>query len=97
MGYPKSDYDLIGFKISTNKSKKYDAFIKNKHSGEIVKIPFGSRIPQMQHYKDSTPLKHYSYLNHNDEKRRTLYQQRFKHLYDPNEYSSTFFSYNYLW
>lgn len=97
MGYPKSDYDLIGFKISTNKSKKYDAFIKNKKTGEIVKISFGSRQPLMEHYKDSTPLKKFKYLDHNDEERRRLFRQRFEHQYNPDEYSATYFSYNYLW
>lgn len=94
-GYPKSDYDLIDIKISTLKNKKYDAFIVNKMTGKIVKIPFGQR--NYQHFRDTTHLKHYSHLDHNDENRKSRYLSRFERLYDPKEYSPTYFSHNYLW
>jgi hypothetical protein len=97
MSYPKSEYDLIDIQISSMKNKKYDAFIVNKHTGQLIKIGFGSRIPLMQHYRDSTPLKYYSFLDHNDEDRKRKYVQRFKNKFDPNEYSATYFSTVYLW
>ena len=50
-----------------------------------------------EHFKDSTPLKLYSKDDHNDQKRRELYRNRFRHLYDPEVYSPTYFSWNYLW
>jgi len=93
--YPKADYDLVDIRLSTRKNKKYDAYIRNRYNGNVVKISFG--YAPMPHYKDSTPLKFYSHLDHNDEARRVRYQQRFRSRYDPRYYSSTYFSWNYLW
>ena len=53
---------------STRKNKKYMVIIDGK------KIHFGSSLyPQ---YKDRTPLKLYSHLDHNDKKRRMNYFKR---------------------
>jgi hypothetical protein len=58
----------------------------------------------MQHYKDSTPLQLYAYLNHNDKKRRDAYLKRATNIRDKygnltynNKNSSNYYSINYLW
>jgi hypothetical protein len=51
----------------------------------------------MQQYKDSTGIGAYSYLSHGDEARKTSYQKRFRHYYDPNYFSPTQMSWEYLW
>ena len=71
---------------STNKNKKYDAYINNK------KFSFGSRF--YQQFFDRIGF--YSVLNNYDEKRRANYRARHKHD-KLNEYSSGYFSYYYLW
>ena len=97
MLFPKKDYDLVGFKISTNPNKKYDAFIKNKNTGRLVKIGFGSRFPLMEHYKDQTGIGAYSKLDHLDDVRRQAFRNRFRHSYDPDYFSPLYMSWRYLW
>ena len=63
----------ILFKKSDKKCKEYTSILPNGseiHFGDI----------RYQQYKDKTPLKLYSYLDHNTPKRRELYYKR--HLED---------------
>ena len=81
---------------STRPNKKYVIFYNNKY------IHFGdSRYPQ---YRDSTPLKLYSYMNHNDEQRRDNYLRRVKGIRDKNnnltyknKNSANYWAINFLW
>ena len=84
------------FKKSTHKGKKYMIFYGNKF------IHFGD-INYSQFY-DSTPLKLYSHLNHNDEKRRKSYLARAKGIKDKNgnltyknKNSPNYWSVHWLW
>jgi hypothetical protein len=83
----KDKYEL---KVSTRKNKKYDVY-KN---GDYL-LSFGDK--RYEQYKDSTPLKHYSHLDHNDKERRRLYKIRHKndHIDDPNY--PGFWSDKFLW
>jgi hypothetical protein len=90
--YPKRDYELLNFVISSNKNKKYDAILQNKKTKKQVKVPFGDR--NYQQYFDKIGV--YSSLNHLDKKRRQLYLNR--HKRDINTaYSASWFSREYLW
>ena len=65
------NFKLIGFRKSNKKNKKYDAIlIKDK----IKYVSFGDN--RYEHYKDKTPDKFYSYLDHLDKKRRDKYRKR---------------------
>lgn len=84
------------FKQSTHKDKKYMVYYNGKW------IHFGQR--GMAQYKDSTLLKLYSYLDHNDEKRRQNYLKRAKGITDKqgnltykDKNSSNYWSINFLW
>jgi hypothetical protein len=84
--------DII-FRKSKEKTKKYDVILPNG-----VIISFGNI--NYQHYKDSTPLKLYSNLDHLDENRRRLFRSRFKKLFEKNKnniYSPIFWSWYMLW
>ena len=83
---------LLRFEKSSNKNKKYDAILKDSE-GQIKKVSFGSI--NYQHYKDTTPLKLYSNLDHLDKKRKDLYYKR--HNINYPKYSSDYFSKTYLW
>lgn len=61
---------------STAKNKKYSVVVM-KH-GKKVKIHFGDK--RYQHFKDSTPLKKYSNLDHGDKERRKRYLARAKKI-----------------
>lgn len=87
------NYKLIKFEKSNTKTKKYDAILENKLTKKLKRIPFGSIT--YQHYKDSTPLKLYSHLDHNDTNRRRLYYLR--HNKDYPKFSSDWLSKTYLW
>ena len=85
-----------GLQKSTRKGKKYmvNYNCKTIHFGDI----------NMQHYRDTTPLKLYKYLNHNDEKRRKSYLARAKGIRNKkNELtwndtnSSNYYSVRFLW
>ena len=85
------------FALSTRMNKKY---MTRTPKGKLVH--FGSS--EYEHYKDSTPIKYYSYLDHNDKKRRTRYRARHKAILkkdgkpaylDPEQ--PAYYSYNFLW
>ena len=88
--------DII-FKKSTRKNKKY---MVRTPSGKL--IHFGQL--GYQHYKDITPLKLYSNLNHLDKKRRDRYRARASKIknkqgeltYNNPEYPN-FYAYHFLW
>ena len=73
---------------STRKHKKYMAIFKDKRAT----VHFGDN--RYQQYKDSTPLKLYSGLNHGDKERRKRYYQRHGKAV---LYSAKYFSHKYLW
>jgi hypothetical protein len=74
-----------------------------KQSGDKCKwIHFGDT--RYEQFKDRTPLKLYSHLNHNDAKRRMNYLQRSKGIKDKkgnltylNKDSPNYYSVKYLW
>jgi outer membrane scaffolding protein for murein synthesis (MipA/OmpV family) len=88
--------DFIRFEKSKNKRKKYDALIKNKETGNINRVGFGSRIPLMQQYKDTTGLGLYSSLDHLDKKRRDNFRKR--HSCDTaKKMTGRYWSCSFLW
>ena len=103
MVFSVKDYTIAKFERSPLRDKKYRVYIirKDGSSGEAASrfsnIFFDFGQIGYEHFKDSTPLKLYSKDDHNDQKRRELYRSRFRHLYDPEVYSPTYFSWNYLW
>jgi hypothetical protein len=94
MGLNKADYKLVRFEKSKAKNKKYAAILKDKE-GKERRVNFGDI--RYEHYKDSTPLKLYSKLDHNDKERRRLYRARHKGYLDKDKYSPAYFSWFYLW
>ena len=67
---------MYTFQESTRKNKKYMVKYNDKW------IHFGDK--RHEHYRDSTPLKLYSYLDHNDLKRRESYRKRARGIKNKN-------------
>ncbi len=79
---------IVSWEASPLSNKKYRVYLNNgKH------VDFGDR--RYQHFKDSTPLKLYSHLNHGDVERRHRYYAR--HNKDYPQYSADWLSKKYLW
>lgn len=100
MVFSVKDYKIVRFEKSPLRDKKYRVYLepKSKLSSDRTALrSFDFGQTGYEHFKDSTPLKLYSKDDHNDQKRRELYRNRFRHLYDPEVYSPTYFSWNYLW
>ena len=93
--YSMKDWKFIGFRKSNTKLKKYDSLIKNKQTGKIKIIPFGSS--SYSQYKDSTGLGLYSHLDHNDKERRRRYKTRHQVYIKKGYYSAGYFSMRFLW
>ena len=93
--YNMDEYDLVGFEKSNEKYKKYAAILRNKKTKRKVRVNFGDI--RYEQYKDSTPLKLYSHLNHNDEKRRASYRARHSVFIKDGYYSPGYFAYKFLW
>lgn len=93
--YPVSEWSIVNFEKAKNPQKKYRVNIRNKQTGATKWIEFGASA--YEHYKDTTPLKLYSNLDHYDKHRRKLFQTRFQHLYTPDKFDPTYFSWKYLW
>lgn len=87
------------FKAET-KSHKYR--VEFMHNGKLKKINFGHK--DYQHYKDSTPLKLYKHLDHNDKERRKSYRARASGIKNKkgeltykNPLYANYWAYHYLW
>ena len=87
---------VLEFRKSTHKNKKYMVYYNNKW------IHFGDT--RYEHFKDATPVKLYSNLDHNDIKRRELYLKRAKGIRDvdgkltyKDKNSPNYYSIKYLW
>ena len=65
---------ILRFEKSKTKFKKYDSIILDKMTGKKMRVPFGDI--RYFHYKDSTPNKLYSRLDHLDKKRKANYLAR---------------------
>lgn len=84
-----------------NGDKKYKVDI-HKDGKFLKRVQFGSA--SHQHYKDVTPLKLYSNLDHLDEDRRRRYRARASKIKNKNgqytykiKYTPNWFSYTFLW
>jgi hypothetical protein len=81
----------IVFKKSPRKGKKYQ--VDFDYDGEHYTLHFGSSA--YEHYKDSTPLKLYSRLDHkNPERRRRFY---LRHGIEKDPRSARYWASKYLW
>ena len=83
-------YIMYEFKQSTRANKKYMVYVPQLDKW----VHFGSSSHQQ--YKDRTPLKLYSHLDHLDPERRRLFKIRFeksRHV----KWSPSYFSDRYLW
>lgn len=89
-----NEWVIDHFEKSTNPKKKYDAWLIHVHTGKIKKISFGDS--SYEHFQDSTPLKLYSHLDHNDPIRRKAYYSRHGKS-DPKYWSAKKLSHAFLW
>jgi len=79
---------IVSWEASPLVNKKYRVYLSNsKH------VDFGDR--RYQQFRDSTPLKLYSYLDHGDNERRNRYYIRHSKNYP--KYSADWFSKKFLW
>ena len=88
------------FRRSTARGKKYAVEVMK--NGKPKTINFGAL--GYQHYKDKTPLKLYSKLNHNDPVRRASYRARHSGIYTKSgkraindKGQAAYWSYHCLW
>jgi hypothetical protein len=79
-------------KKSSRKNKKYDIYTQDENKYKYL-LSFGDN--RYEQYKDSTPLKEYSNLNHSDEKRRANYYKR--HGFTVDRKTAKYWSNKYLW
>jgi len=88
---------MEGFEQSHRAHKKYNAILRNRHTGRIVKVPFGDL--RYEQYKDSTGLGLWSHKDHGDNERKRAYWNRHrKEIADGvDNYSAGYFALKYLW
>ena len=94
---PKIEADrfrFIKFQKAKDPLKKYEAIIEDVKTRRRQRVPFGSSA--FQQYRDSTGLKIYSRLDHNDEKRRQDYLARHEKTRH-KKWSPSWFSSVFLW
>lgn len=87
-------FRLIKFEVAKKNNKKYNAIIEDKITKRKQTIPFGDI--RFEQYFDSTPLKRYTRLNHNDRKRRENYLARHGKTMT-KKFSPSYFAAKYLW
>ena len=78
----------VRIEVSRRKDKKYDAILPDGR-----RVPFGDK--RYEQWKDTTPLKAFSHLDHGDPKRRASYFAR--HGRDAEKHSAKYFASKYLW
>lgn len=86
----------IRFERSKDPTKKYDAIIEDKVTRRQQRVSFGSARPLYEQYRDTTGLKLYSRLDHNDPKRRANYLARHAKTMT-KKFSPSWYSAVYLW
>lgn len=86
----------IRFERSKKKGSKYDAIIEDKVTKRQQRVSFGSADPLYEQYRDTTGLKLYSRLDHNDPKRRANYLARHAKTMT-KKFSPSWYSAVYLW
>lgn len=79
---------IVKWQISPISNKKYRVYLDNGRH-----VDFGSK--SYQQYRDTSPLKAYSHLDHLDKARRDRYYARHKKDYPP--YSADWLSKRFLW
>ena len=89
-------FRLLRFERSKNPKKKYDAILEDVKTKRTQRVPFGSRQPLYEQYKDSTGLKLYSRLDHGDEERKKNYLARHEKTRH-KKFSPSWFSWQFLW
>ena len=87
-------FRFIKFERSHLPNKKYNAIIEDVKTRRKQRVPFGQNGAEQ--YKDSTGLKLYSHLDHNDLKRRTNYLARHEKTRH-KKFSPSWFSSVFLW
>lgn len=95
MFYKISDYSLVSYSKSHVKNKKYDAILKSKSNGKLVRVPFGDL--RYTNYRDCTKLNLYPHLINNNTEKRRLYRLRHKKDLREEFYSPGYFSLHILW
>ncbi|KAL7692017.1 hypothetical protein Plhal304r1_c007g0026741 [Plasmopara halstedii] len=83
---------LLALGVKPSKSKKYRVWVR-LDTGKLRKVDFGAR--GYAQYRDQTPLRAFSHLDHNDEERRHRYYLR--HKVDYPEPSADFYAKKFLW
>ena len=84
----------IRFERSRTRGKKYDSIIEDKVTKRQQRVPFGD--VSFQQYRDTTGLKLYSRLDHNDPKRRAAYKARHEKTRH-KKFSASWYSDTFLW
>ena len=84
----------IRFERSRTRGKKYDSIIEDKVTKRQQRVPFGD--VNYQQYRDTTGLKLYSRLDHNDPKRRAAYKARHENTRH-KKFSSSWYADRFLW
>ena len=87
-------FRFIKFQKAKDPSKKYEAIIEDVKTRRRQRVPFGSS--SFQQYRDSTGMRIYSRLDHNDEKRRQNYLARHEKTRH-KKWSPSWFSSVFLW
>ncbi len=92
--------DTLEFEKGTGHKKYKVTIYRNKKKYKTVQ--FGS--VSHKHYKDTTPLKLYSDMDHYDLERKARYRKRASKIKNKNgkytytiKYTPNWFSYNFLW
>lgn len=94
--YSSKNYDFVKFVKATKRDKKYIGILRNKKTGRLKQIPFGSS--KHENYSDETGLNAYPKLQHGDIKRLELYRKRHAGEGDDDEkFSAGWFSWHFLW
>ena len=91
---PSDRFRLLKFEKSKVRHKKYNAVLIDITTRREQRVPFGDN--RYSQYFDSTPLKLYSKLNHNDNKRKKNYLARHAKTLT-KKFSPSYFSAKYLW
>lgn len=85
--------EILNFAVSNRKGKKY--LVNFVHKGEIHTVHFGSK--NHLHFRDSTPIKAYSHLNHYNPIKRDQFFRRFAGQKINDPLSGIYWSARYLW
>lgn len=93
--YPSNNWNFAAIMDSSSTKYKYEVILQNKATNSLAFINFGKT--NKLHYKDTTGLNTYAYMDHNNLEKRRIYILNKTFDIRAGYFNETYFEMKYLY